>query len=543
MMARFEEESMPVCERIGAGPALGMALMGITGMTQHIDDLCRWDRSQRKLSPGNGVKALVGSMCTENLKKALSEMQGFYEYAPVDLLLGTDHGALHDNAFGRCLDTLYAAGLDGMYMSLSARAVGFCHVVSKYMHIDPSNVTITRLIHLGFEGIPEDVPLPKLGHPKDGNEGRLQYSFNAAVDENGIPHLFRVYAGNTGDPVMIRDAVISLAEELERKRIIAVADSKMVNDGTVSYMVGHNILFVSKCPEMFADRVRGRVVEEARRGEYVNVGRIGGRKDSPEYEAYDTDAVCNGMPLRFVVYRRSTLDGFVRKTERVQGIVMKGIAKEFGASYYGSEQDAYLAAKEMVSRIDGLSYRWKVECRMVPGAERGGPRRCKAVLKHWFDRGLAEKHAGSKERGVIVTSLPRPRGGGDVPDSASAEDVLRAYFGQHNVERAFSETKSGIGADEVFFQSPVHENAMLFVITVAVLIRGMIRLMLRRGSDTHMGIPGDITAMRAFKNLRNVEINLNRETGRVRLDGPEDRRTLFRTYLDVFGLEVGDLLG
>ena len=75
-------------ERLSVGPALGMSLMDSFGITDIIDKTCGF-HGESALSPGNAVKAICGTMFTDNKRKALYNVEGFYSYAPVSRLFGS----------------------------------------------------------------------------------------------------------------------------------------------------------------------------------------------------------------------------------------------------------------------------------------------------------------------------------------------------------------------------------------------------------------------------------------------------------------------
>ena len=61
-------------ERLSVGPALGMSLMDSFGITEIIDRTCG-HHGESALSPGNAVKAICGTMFTDNKRKALYNVE------------------------------------------------------------------------------------------------------------------------------------------------------------------------------------------------------------------------------------------------------------------------------------------------------------------------------------------------------------------------------------------------------------------------------------------------------------------------------------
>ena len=90
-------------ERIGAAPAIGMALMERLGIVEYLDGL---SGSRSGFPLGKRVKAMCGTMFTPNQRQVLSAIGPFYGYAPVGSLFGVGHASMNDQSFGRALDEI-----------------------------------------------------------------------------------------------------------------------------------------------------------------------------------------------------------------------------------------------------------------------------------------------------------------------------------------------------------------------------------------------------------------------------------------------------
>ncbi|MBO4568882.1 MAG: hypothetical protein J5674_02755, partial [Candidatus Methanomethylophilaceae archaeon] len=70
---------------------------------------------------------------------------------------------------------------------------------------------------------------------------------------------------------------------------------------------------------------------------------------------------------------------------------------------------------------------------------------------------------------------------------------------------------------------------MLFLMSVAALVRYVIRYRLGKEYGRGLGIPKGITAHRMYTLFQNVDVDFDRESGRLRLAGsPEDREAAMR---------------
>ena len=93
-------------------------------------------------------------------------------------------------------------------------------------HLAQGALVLYDLTSTYFEG--HHCPLGKLGHPRDGNKGKLQVVFGLLTDAQGCPLAVEVYAGNTSDPKTVADQVKKLRERFGLQRVILVGDRGMI---------------------------------------------------------------------------------------------------------------------------------------------------------------------------------------------------------------------------------------------------------------------------------------------------------------------------
>ena len=546
-------------EAIGAGPALGMALMEAVGIPDFIDSQTEWDRDQRVLSPGQACKAICGTMFTENIKRSLTKVQGFYSYAPVDSLFGeyVDHTSLNDVSLGRAMDTIYDADVERLFFNISARVKAAYQILSRFYHFDATNVTIARGPEDEYD-VDEGVPIPKLGKPKDNTTGRVQYNLQAVVDDNGFPVYQKVHDGNRADCAMDMDALDFLGDVMADERIIAVADCKIVNEDAVNRLIWSNIPFVSKCPDNFGCKAKASVIDEACANGFGYVGRIGKRNDAPEYEAYDTYMTANGERLRFVAYRevgvKHSLNFYTKNVAKTVDSMISAVMKKD----FACEKDAMLEVKRLMRRMRDRPFDLHVttECNTVrmKRSRRGRPMKGEAppetvevwklVVTKTFDESRATEMAKRRDVRAIITSVPYAERTCDcVADGCSTRDILAIYMNQWRVENIFGEMKSKLGADKVFFESPKRETVMLFLISLAVLIRRLMQHLLRAEYGKGFGIPRNITAYGAFSMIQNTSVRMDRISRRIYLDGPQEEKQAVRDFARILNIDPVRLVG
>lgn len=146
---------------------------------------------------------------------------------------------------------------------------------------------------------------------------------------------------------------------------------------------------------------------------------------------------------------------------------------------------------------------------------------------------------------VIITNLPESGfENGDPREGATMEQVIRIYFGQWKVERSFSDMKSRVGADRLFVHNENRQEALLTVIGVSVLIRGVIQYTIRSRLPELSGRFPTMTVQRIFRAMQNVNVMEMDVGGRttVLLDGPPDERELVKAVAEALDLKPADLV-
>ena len=93
-------------------------------------------------------------------------------------------------------------------------------------HLAEQSVVLYDLTSTYFEG--RHCPLGKLGHSRDGQNGKLQIVFGLMTNAQGCPVAVEVYAGNTSDPKTVSDQVTKLRQRFGLQRVILVGDRGMI---------------------------------------------------------------------------------------------------------------------------------------------------------------------------------------------------------------------------------------------------------------------------------------------------------------------------
>ena len=137
---------------------------------------------------------------------------------------------------------------------------------------------------------------------------------------------------------------------------------------------------------------------------------------------------------------------------------------------------------------------------------------------------------------VTTTKQPRPnRDADNIRFGATADTVLKTYLGQYRIEHGFRLMKDGMGMDRVYIHKPSRENAMMFVITLAMTISDIIHVVL-----TSKGM--DYTAENLTGRMTTLTLIHDREHDEENLDGPEALQDLFFDCIETWDIDPGQIL-
>ncbi len=532
-------------EGLPAASALGMALMESSGIRQLIDDSCKWDRDQRKLSPGMAVKAMIGPMFNGHKRSPLYKVDLFYQTAPIDLLFGEDVTlpGLNDVSLARGLDTIFEAGVEKLFWDCAQTLCKRFDIDNSVLHMDSTNFSVYAM-EPDDEGDGAAVPRHS-GHAKDGHNELLQYAMQTVTNTERVMMFLKPYSGNTSDGNMDLDTLNSLKDRMDVSRTTIVADSKPVNSKIVKEMLAMDVGFVSKVPINFCDKVRDKILYSS------GQGVMDASPDLEGWSVYDTDSKVDGKDLRFIACRNEKA---VRKRrrhietkerEKVQKALDTLARKEFSC-----EADAKKAFDSVIAKYSKRTP-YSAIAEYVPfetydrGNRRGRPRKGEEPERRteWrveptltVDSRRLEEMSEAGGTNVLITNLPRrDTDAENVRDGATAQTVLRLYLNEYKVEHTYRLMKSGLGVDRVFFKTPSRENAMMFVVGLATLLENVINALNRRNGvrDTFRTVVDQFLG---------TNVRYSRSENTMDFEGPSERvEQLFR-YLDTLRIEPQFLL-
>ena len=532
-------------EGIPSANALGMALFEASGMRRLIDQRCKYDPERRILSPGMVVKALIGPTFNVHKKFPLYMVEKAYNTAPADRLFGpgVTREELYDTALARGLDTLFDTDLTALFTECAGLAVDRFGFASNVYHMDSTNISFSGLAH---EPDKEGAAVPRHGmHAKDRRNDLLQYELQIVTDGNRIIRYMKPYSGNSSDSVMDGDTLDDfrrIFSEEELSGMIMVGDCKLATVGNISRMIDMGMRFVSKCSDTFTGKTKEKIREWSLTAEMEPSGKRG------LWLADDVLEIELGKDrkekLRFVAFRwEPKVERAAEKIRRKAEKDAEGIVEGFKGRRFGSEEEAL----EAISGLDPNGpFLFRVRTVFYASEHPEDvpdwwELRLEPMISETNVRRLAEK----SETTVLVTNLDRPLEEGSVEPAgtlpASNREVLSYYNQEYKVEHSFRLMKSGMGMNSIFLQTPSRENAMMFVISIAVLISNIADAMFRRAKTCLDG--KQLTMYRLAFHVQNTIVLYSRAENSLRLQGPPEVTDGYFEITDTLQINPQFLLG
>lgn len=476
--------------------------------TEMINTSFKWDQRQCKVTPGDAIKAMVLTMSMNAERPAIENVASRYQNEPLQVYFGSVEKTsdLNPDLLARALTRFHEAGEDKLFSSVSAAIRSYFGIKSHVIHSDTSSVSV----YGEYECYTEDGQAKVInskgeieldgravyitrGFSKDNHPELKQYMLGDAVDENGIPILSKVLDGNTADGTWNKECLDILKDTLLRERIIYVADSKLVSNPLVSYMLEDGVMFISRCPANFNDSMLEKTLMSFDLDALVPMENISPRKNAATRRVCSKVLEYEGKPLRVVLVETSTLAGngekAVAKAEESFVGSLNALEKEYMCKADAEKAFVKFAKKHSRSIFD-LSAEYEHD--VVEKRPKGRPRKDGTDVRRHDVYTLNIEYTMNEERRemlrrkkgyiLLLSNVKTPKEDPDV--GLSDEDVVRYYANEWKVEWNFKGKKRPILVERLFLKDPGRAEALITIVNIAALIRAVVQLLLRRGVDT-----------------------------------------------------------
>ena len=428
--------------------------------------------------PGERILALVLNLLTD--RQPLYQVGDAFQLTDVPLLLGPGVAAedLTDDALGRALDKLAAAGPAAVFSAVAARADAVETIDRGGMHVDSTSRALYGDYPTadGTHGV-----TPRHGHSKDHRDDLTQLLFPCVVNREGVPRMGPGEDGNRSDKRLNRQQIDRLGQALSPEALqdlVYIAASALVTGPNLDALAAIPLTWLSRLPDTFGVAATAKAAAWAADA-WIPLGRGAQTPRAATYAASEQTGTLGDRSYRLVVYRSSRRDRRQAKT-RDRDLVQARVAAEQAAAALSAQDFACAADAEAAATTFAATAPrwWPCPFTVTPAtltAKRtrpGRPRRDDPAPTHTVYRVTVTW--GPRDDAAVRTELARRRTFVLITtlsaDQYDAAALLREYKGQTSVEQRFHFLKDPALVDAVFLQQPERIQALGYVMLLALLL-------------------------------------------------------------------------
>ena len=188
-------------------------------------------------------------------------------------------------------------------------------------HLEDDGLALFDLTSSYFEGV--TCPLAKLGHNRDGKNGKLQVNYGLLTNQRGIPFSVSVFDGNTGDPKTLLPQVTKVREDFGIQRFVLVGDRGMLTQKQIDAIGGME--GVDWIGALRPEAIKKLVASGAIQMELFDQRNLFEVVEHPDFPGERLMACRNPELARKRAYKRqSLLEATTRELERVRAMTQRG---------------------------------------------------------------------------------------------------------------------------------------------------------------------------------------------------------------------------
>jgi transposase len=458
----------------------------VSGVCKEFDLAGQIDRLIPALSPeqhvttGQAVEAMVlNGLGFVNQRLYL--VSKFFEDKPVGRLIaeGIEAGHLNDDRLGRALDSLYEHGVTPLFAGIATDAMKKLGRQPKDAHLGSS----TFHVHGGYNSGQEEGAVLHLtyGHSKDHRPDLPQAALQLIADHlSGIPLHMEVLNGNSSDSTAFRLTLETFSAQLKLtgvERIIA--DSKLYCQQTLEVLSEAKMDWLTRVPHTL-----GQVKE------------LCGQTEPEKMHWLDEEYAVQGHQVVYADVDQYWLVVHSRQAQSREGKALRrkvsGQSQRAATEWeklrkqaFHCQEDAVAAAGNWLAKQPYVQLENVGVQQVKRYARRGQP--AKGALPEKVEYHLTGSLAtdlASYRRELFQQSLFVLASNQKASSQDEQAQMLAAYKGQHSVERGFRFLKDPqIVASSFFVKRPQRVEALLFIMTLCLLIYSLLEYKIRKALE------------------------------------------------------------
>jgi transposase len=221
------------------------------GIGDVLDQATHQNPEMRDLTVGEAVKAMVLNGLGF-INQALYLVPRFFQNKPTSRLIAprVTPAQLNDDALGRTLDTIYAAGVTPLYSLIAATAAERLGLAPRFAHLDSTSFHVDGRYNSDEE--PEDkVVHITRGYSRDHRPDLNQVMLELIVEHQaGIPILMQPLSGNSSDAQDFGEVIGIHVRQLQTTYGLTylVADSALYSEANLQKLAQTHIKWITRVP-------------------------------------------------------------------------------------------------------------------------------------------------------------------------------------------------------------------------------------------------------------------------------------------------------
>jgi transposase len=438
------------------------------GIVELIDKLIEQDRTQRQVSIGQAVKAMIlNGLGFANRRLYLTPH--FFENKPTERLIapGVNAEHLHDDTLGKALDELHSFGVSELFTLVSQQAVRRLGLSPTQAHLDTTSFHVDGSYNSGEETTEGMIHITH-GYSRDHRPDLKQVVLELISDNKaGIPLLMEPLSGNQNDKTSFQEAVARHVGHLQDAGIeVLVTDSAGYTPTTLQALQPMNVTWVMSVPATLSSAQE--LLETLPIEDFSLLGA--------GYEAVRVEVTYADIAQRWLVVRSQAAQQRARATTKRQLLkASETERKRFDSlcrQEFSCEQDAYRALERYQQSCRVLSVgevsisEQRHYAKAGRPAKEARPDRISYHLHGVLSArvSLLDERVERASRFILATN--------DVTaDQLSDAELLQAYKDQSKVERGFRFLKDPMFlASTLFLKKTERIMALLMVMTLCLLV-------------------------------------------------------------------------
>lgn len=465
------------------------------GIGDLVDELVPQDLSQRKVSVGQALKAIVlNGLGFANRRLYL--MPEFFRNKPTERLVGAGVSPEHlnDDALGKALDTLHAFGLAELYRLIARQAAERLGLLrasgAAVMHLDTTSFHVDGRYNSECDDFDENAGVIHVskGYSRDHREDLNQVVLELITESRAnLPMMMRPLSGNASDKTSFKDAIERHIDQLRgddgsSPSVVVVTDSAGFTRGCLTAYQRQGLRWVMSVP--------ATVGEAKRRLEEVDPEKLRPLAEGYCYSAFST--IYAGVEQRWLVIYSEAASGRAAKAvdKRLlkQGEQERKAFDELCRETFHCPEDAWraLVAFRGTLRVLEIHNADVIERRHYKSAGKPAADAVPESISYHLDGTLATPIAVRQRRLVrrscfILATNELDEG------VLGDEEVLRAYKGQSSkVERGFRFLKDPMFlASTLYLKRVERVMALLMAMTVCLMVYAALEYRIRQTLAEH----------------------------------------------------------